>query len=100
MIYLHVLNRVDVTVRSPLDRLVTRQANKRAADAKVPNPKPRIAAPSSTVDKASDQKGDACIDTAVNRSSSGADAICDQPVDAVIANGLGEFGLPDREWMF
>jgi len=31
MIYLHVMNRVDVTVRSPLDRLVARQACKRAA---------------------------------------------------------------------
>lgn len=97
MIYLHVLNRVDVTVRSPLDRLVARQANKRTADAKVPNPKPRLAPPSSSVDKASDQKGDACIDTAVNRSSSGVTAICDQPVGAVIANGLGEFGLPGAD---
>jgi len=97
MIYLHVMNRVDVTVRSPLDRLVARQANNRAADAKVPNPKPRLAAPSSSVDKASDQKGDACIDKAVNRSSSGVTAICDQPVDAVIASGGGEFGLPGAD---
>jgi len=94
MIYLHVMNRVDVTVRSPLDRLVARQANNRRADSKSSTPPPRLAASCGSVDRSSVRKGDACMDAPVILSSSGGAAICDQPIDVVIERGLSELELP------
>lgn len=97
MIYLHVMNRVDVTVRSPLDRLVARRANNRAGDAKISNPKPRMASPNRSVGKPLDPKRSACIDTPENRSCPTDAAICDPPVNVVIASGVGEIGLPGAD---
>jgi len=82
--------RVDVTLRSPLERLVARQANNRAADVKSPIQKPRLAASGSSIDGISVGKADACIDAPVNLSSSGVAKIRDEPIEVVTASGEGE----------
>lgn len=56
MIYLHVLNRVDVTVRSPLDRLVARRTKGRDKDTAASSMKPKGAGVRGALEKELDPR--------------------------------------------